>query len=195
MPAPRAETRRPAGAAAGSITRLATFLLLLAGGVVTGLFAVRLVAAALGHGFSPFPYITPDGHALLAWLLLAGMVALAALVWLVLRHDAAAVWLPSAAGDGGVLVRTTDLERPAGSAAARSHPDVVRAAVELSSRGARLRGRVSVQARPLADAGVVRGAVDEAVRRQVARLTGSELERLNVRVRVLKVTQLVRYLP
>jgi hypothetical protein len=153
------------------------------------------VAAALGHDFSPFPYITPGGHAFLAWLLLLGMVALAVLVWLVLRHDAEALWLPSAAGDGGVLVPAADLERPAGSAAGRAHPDVVRAAVELSGRGAGVRGRVRVYARPLADAGVVRGAVDEAVRRQVARLTGAELERLDVRVRVLKVTQLVRHLP
>ena len=53
------------------MTRIATFLLLLAGGLVALLFAVRLTAAALGRDFSPFPYITPGGgHALLAWLLL-----------------------------------------------------------------------------------------------------------------------------
>lgn len=168
---------------------------MLAGGVVALLFAVRLVAAALDHDFSPFTYITPSGHALLAWLLLLGMVVLAGLVWMVLRHDADSLWLPSSSGGGGVLVPTADLERPAGSAAGRSHPDVVRAVVELSSRGAALRGRVTVYARPLADAGAVGGAVDAAVRRQVTRLSGRELERLDVRVRVLKVTQLVRHLP
>ncbi len=168
---------------------------MLAGGVVAALFAVRLVAAALGHDFSPFPYITPGGHAFLAWLLLLAMAALAVLVWLVLRHDASALWLPSAAGTGGVLVPTPAIERPAASAAGRSHPDVVRAEVELSGRGTRLRGKVRVHARPLANADVVRGAVDEAVRRQVARLSGCELERLAVRVKVLRVTQLVRYLP
>jgi hypothetical protein len=41
----------------------------------------------------------------------------------------------------------------------------------------------------------VGGAVDAAVRRQVARLSGAELERLDVRVKVLKVTQLARHLP
>jgi hypothetical protein len=54
---------------------------------------------------------------------------------------------------------------------------------------------VQVWARPLADAAAVSGAADVAVRRQVARLTGRELARLDVRVRVIKVKQLVRYLP
>lgn len=159
------------------------------------LFAMRLLAAAFGSDFSPFSYVTPGGHAFLAWLLLSGMIVLAGLVWLVVRHDADALWLSSPAGDGGVLVPTADLERPAGAAAGRSHPDVVRAEVELSARGAVLRGRVSVSARPLADAAAVGAAVDAAVRRQVTRLSGGELERLDVRVKVLKVTQLVRHLP
>jgi hypothetical protein len=159
------------------------------------LFAMRLVAAAFDCDFSPFAYITPGGHAFLAWLLLSGMIVIAGLIWLVLRHDADALWLPSSSGSGGVLVPTADLERPAGSAAGRSHPDAVRAVVELSARGTALRGRVRVYARPLADAGAVRAAVDAAVRRQVARLSGGELERLDVRVKVLKVTQLARYLP
>ncbi|MGE5229753.1 MAG: hypothetical protein ACM3MJ_08545 [Deltaproteobacteria bacterium] len=150
---------------------------------------------ALDWDFSPFAYITPNGHALLAWLLLLAMVVLAGLVWLVLRQDADSLWLPSPAGEGGVLVPNEALERPAASASGRSHPDVVRAEVVFFKRGAGLRGRVTVWARPLADAGVVGGAVDAAVRRQVARLTGRELERLDVRVKVLKVTQLVRHLP
>jgi len=178
------------------MTRIATFLLLLAGGLVALLFAMRLTAAAFDCDFSPFPYITPGGgHALLAWVLLLGMAVLAGLVWLVLRHDADALWLASPAGGGGVLVPAGDLERPATSGAVRSHPDVVRAEVEFSERGAELRGRVIVWARPLADAGAVRDAADAAARRQVARLTGRELARLDVRVKVLRVTQLARYLP
>jgi hypothetical protein len=157
---------------------------------------VRLVAAALDKDFSPFSYVTPGGgHALLAWLLVLAMAVLAGLVWLVIRHDAGDLWLPSAAGDGGVLVPSGDLERPAASAAVRSHADVVRAEVELGRRGADLRGRVDVWARPLASSDGVAAAVDAAVRRQVVRLTGRDLGRLDVRVRVLKVTQLVRHLP
>ena len=156
---------------------------------------MRLVAAAFDCDFSPFPYITPNGHALLAWLLALGMVVLAGLVWLVLRHDTDAIWLASPAGDGGVLVPNADLERPASSAAGRAHPDVVRTEVEFSRRRAALRGRVTIWARPLADPAAVRDAVDPAVRRQITRLTGRELERLDVRVKVLKVRQLARYLP
>ncbi len=157
---------------------------------------MRLTAAAFDCDFSPFPYVTPGGdHTVLAWMLLMAMVVLAVLVWLVLRHDADSLWLAAGSGAGGVLVATSEVERPASSSAARSHPDAVRAEVELSQRGADLRGRVQVWARPLADAAVVGAAADAAVRRQVSRLTGRDLARLDVRVRVLKVRQLARYLP
>jgi hypothetical protein len=151
---------------------------------------------AAGWDFSPFDYVTPSsGHALLAWLLVIAMAVLAGLVWLVLRHEADALWLASPAGDGGVLVPKSDLERLVSSAAVRAHPDVVRAEAELWQRGAELRGRVRVWARPLADAESVRAAVEAAARRQSGRLTQSELGRADVRVRVLRVTQLVRHLP
>ena len=158
------------------------------------LFAMRLTAAAFSCDFSPFPYLTfTDDHGLLAWLLAAALVVLGILVWLVLRHGAETLWL--AAEDGGVLAPRAGLERPAGVAAAGSHPDVVRAEVELSERGGALRARARVWARPLADAAAVGAAVDEAVRSSVSRLTGREVSRLDVRVRVLTVSQLGRRLP
>jgi hypothetical protein len=164
--------------------------------VVALLFAMRLVAAAFDWDFSPFPYITPGGgHALLAWLLLLAMAVLAVLVWLVLRHDADALWLASPAGDGGVLVPADDLERLVSSASGRAHADVVRAEAELWQRGGELRGRVRVWARPLADADAVGGAVTAAARRQAGRISGQELARVDVRVKVLRVAQLARYLP
>jgi hypothetical protein len=157
---------------------------------------MRLVAAAFDCDFSPFPYITPGGgHALLAWLLLLAMVVLAVLVWMVLRHDGDALWLASPAGEGGVLVPGRDLERLVSSAAGRAHADVVRADAELRQRRGELRGRVTVWARPLAAGDAVGAAVAEAARRQVGRLTGLELGRCDVRVKVLRVTQLARYLP
>ena len=93
----------------------------------------------------------------------SGWLCSAGLVWLVLRHDADALWLPSPAGDGGVLVPSADLERPATSAVGRSHPDVVRAEVEFFKRGAELRGQAIVWARPLANPDAVRDASDAAV--------------------------------
>jgi hypothetical protein len=150
----------------------------------------------VGWDFSPFTYITPSsGHALLAWLLVIAMAVLAGLIWLVLRHDADALWLASPAGDGGVLVPKADLERLVSNAAGRAHPDVVRAEAELWQRGGELRSRVRVWARPLANAEVVRAAVEHGVRRQAGRLTQTDLGRTEVRVSVLKVAQLVRYLP
>jgi hypothetical protein len=71
----------------------------------------------------------------------------------------------------------------------------VRSEVEFVRRGSTLRAKVTVWARPLADASVVSEAVDAGVRRQVMRLTARELERVTVRVKVLKVTQLARHLP
>jgi hypothetical protein len=175
---------------------VATFLLLLASGVVAALFALRLIAVAADWSFSPFTYITPSsGHSLLAWLLVIAMAVLAGLIWLVLRHDADALWLASSGGDGGVLVPKADLERLVTNAAGRAHPDVVRAETELWQRGGEVRCRVKVWARPLAAADGVRAAVEESARRQVARLTQSDLGRADVRVRVLRVAQLVRYLP
>jgi hypothetical protein len=166
------------------------------GGIIALLFATRLMAAAFDSDFSPFPYLKPGGGpGLLAWLLLAVMVVLAVLVWLVLRHDSDSLWLASESGTGGVLVAAAELRRLAASAANRSHPDVVRAEVELWQRGGEVRGRVQVWARPLADAAVVGAAADAAVRRQISRLAGREIGRLGVRVKVLSVTQLARHLP
>jgi hypothetical protein len=178
------------------MTRVATFLLLLASGVVAGLFAVRFISVAAGWDFSPFTYITPSSaHSLLAWLLVIAMAVLAGLIWLVLRHDADALWLASSAGDGGVLLPKADLERLVAGAVRRAHPDVVRAEADVWQRGGEVRCRVKVWARPLAAADGVRAAVEEGARRQVARLTQSELGRADVRVHVLRVGQLVRYLP
>ncbi len=181
------------------MTRIATFLLLLAGGLVALLFAVRLIAAAFNWDFSPFTYITPGGgHALLAWLLLLGDggAGRAWSGWCCATTPTPCGW-PSPAGDGGVLVPNADLERPATSAAGRSHPDVVRAEVEFFERGAELRGRVTVWARPLAERR--RRARRQPTRpRSSARWRGSPAASWrgsNVRVKVLKVTQLARYLP
>ena len=163
-------------------------------GVVALFFAARLTAAAFSCGFSPASYLPyANDAAALAWLLAGALAGLGVLLWLVLRHGDATLWLASP--DGGVLVRAADLQTRAGSAAVRRHPDVLRAEVELSQRGQALRARARVKARPLAPAGAVAAAVEEAVRASVTRLAGRDLERVDVRVRVLSVRALARYLP
>ena len=124
------------------------------------------------------------------------MVVLAGLVWLVLRHDADALWLASPAGDGGVLVPNADLERPASSAAGRAHPDVRAHRGRALQRGARrcAGGSRSGPGRSPTPAPCATRSTRPCAARST-RLTGRELERLDVRVKVLKVTQLARYLP
>ncbi len=158
------------------------------------LFAVRLIMAAFEIDFSPFASLSfGDDYALQAWLLAGLLVVLGLLVWLVLRHGDEAVWLASA--EGGVLVPTDDLERHAAAAAVRSHPDVVRAEVELGMRGGAFRARARVWARPLANAAATGASVEDAVRGRLTRLTGRDVDKLKVTVRVLTVSQLPRYLP
>jgi len=158
------------------------------------LFAMRLTAAAFGCSFSPFTYLWASADpAVLAWVLGGALIALALLLWLVLRHGQEMVWL--AAADGGVLLPAAALSRPATTVATSSHPDVVRAEVDVYGRGGALRARARILARPLADVAAVRDAVEPAVRRAVVRRTGRDLERVDTRVRVLAIRQLARYLP
>jgi hypothetical protein len=151
------------------------------------LFAAVLVSAALEWDFSPFSYITPNGHALLAWLLALGMVVLAGLIWLVLRHDTDALWLASPAGDG-----TSWYQR--GSRAAgfvgRARPSTWCVPRWVLKRSAALRSRVTVWARPLAR----RAVVKPWTRPSPGDGSGDGAERLPLRVKVLK-SRSWRYLP
>ena len=168
-------------------------MLLVAAGFTALLFAMRLTAAAFDCDFSPFPYlgITAD-HASRAWLLAGVVVALAVLVWLVLRHGEETLWLPGEAG--GVLVPAAALARLAEETACR-HPEVVRAEAVLRVRGGAAGGAVRVYGRPLADAARLAAEVEPAVREQLARVVGVAPARLVVRPRILTVPQLKRHLP
>lgn len=190
---PTTDSRRPAGVAAAALTRVATFVLLIAAGVVALLFALRLTAASLGWAFSPFGYLgIPADHGSRAWLLAGVVVALAVLVWLVLRHGEETLWLRGAAG--GVLVPAAALARLVEDAACL-HPEVVRAAAELRVRDGAPGGTVRVYGRPLADPARLAAEVEPAVRERLARVLGVAPARLVVRPRILTVPQLKRYLP
>jgi hypothetical protein len=168
-------------------------VLLLAGGIVALLYAVRLTAAALGWEFSPFaslPLTTDHGwHAV--WLLLAA-VALAFLLWLVARHDEPTLWLSTP--EGGVAVRTSALEELA-VREAEADEDVVRAEAELRvSRGA-LRADVRVYGRPLGDAARLGDEAAARVRAALVAVSGLDDVQVRVRPRILAVRQLARHLP
>ena len=192
----KTDRRRPAGVAPTTLTRVATFVLLIAAGGVALLFAMRLTAAAFGCDFSPFPYlgISAD-HGARAWLLAGVVIVLAVLVWLVLRHGEECLGLPSGGGaGGGVRVPAAALAGLA-EEAARRHPEVVRAEAVLRVRGGAPGGTVRVWGRPLADRARLAAEVEQAVRARLARVVGVAPARLVVRPRILTVPQLKRYLP
>jgi hypothetical protein len=179
--------------AAPALTRYATFALLLAGGIVALLFAVRLVAVAFDSGFSPFPYLyLPEDQGTVAWLLVAAVAVIGLLVWLVMRHGEATVWLPH--DTGGVLVPVAALQRLMEQAAAR-HPEVVRAEAHVRTNGDRLGGVVRVYGRPLADPARLAAEVEPLVVRRLFVITGADPAPVTVKPRVLKVPELKRYLP
>ena len=104
---PQTSDRRPrAGVAPGATTRLATFALLVAAGLVALLFGLRFAAAAVGWHFSPFAHLgLPAAHASLGWLLAGAVIVLAVLLWLVLRYGDEMLWLP---GDAGGVLTAAD---------------------------------------------------------------------------------------
>jgi hypothetical protein len=179
--------------AASRATRYATFALLLTGGVVALLYAMRLVAAAFDCDFSPFPYLgLPKDPGITAYLLLAAIVAVGFLVWLVLRYGEDTLWL--AQPDGGVLVPVGPLQRMVEQVAAR-HPEVVRAEAALKAGGGRLGGVVRVYGRPLADPALIAAEVEPLVNRRLFVITGTDPGAVVVRPRILTVPQLKKYLP
>jgi len=188
------DRRPPAGVAPTAVTRVATFVLLVAAGFVALLFAMRLTAAAFDCDFSPFSYLgmTAD-HASRAWLLAGVVVVLGVLVWLVLRHGEETLWLPGGGG-GGVLVPARALARLAEDTACR-HPEVVHADAVLRVREGAPGGTVRVYGRPLADPARLAAEVELAVRERLARVVGVAPARLVVRPRILTVPQLKRHLP
>lgn len=189
--APTTDRRSPGGALPGAATRVATFLLLIAGGVVALLFAIRLTAAAFDRGFSPFPYLQlPTGHAARAWLLVVVVAVLATLVWLVLRHGERMLWLSCAAG--GVLAPSADLEHLLEAAACR-HPEVVRAQARLQIHRGTMTGTLRIFCRPLVDPAPVAAYVGSEARHELCAATAVTAE-LAVRPSVLTVRQLKRYL-
>ena len=142
-------------------------MLLLAGGAVVLLFAMRLTAAAFDSDFSPFGYLglTAD-PGLRAWLLAGAIVVVGLLVWLVARHGEETFWL--AGPHGGVLVPAAPVVRTVEAAAAR-HPEVVRAEANLRAFGAGLGGTIRVYGRPLADPTRLSAEVEPLVRAGLAR--------------------------
>jgi len=156
--------------------------------------ATRLTAAALGCSWSPFsPLAALEGRPAGVVAAAAALALLAALLWLAVR-PAGDDLLRLAADGVTVTVAGEALAAALAGEAGGAHPDVVRVRLALGLRGATLRGRATVLARPLADAGAVRAAVAAALGAAATAALGRPLDELDVRVRVLRVRDLRRQL-
>lgn len=174
-------------------SRAATVLLLIAGGVVALLFAIRLTAAALGWEYSPFDALPlPVDHGLRAFWLLVVVAVLAVLVWLVVRHDEPMLWLTTP--DGGVAVPASALEQLA-VLEAQADEEVVSAEADLRVARGALKADLRVFGRPFGDAARVRDEAVARVRAGLVAASGLDDVRVKVRARILAVRQLPRYLP
>lgn len=132
--------------------------MLVAAGVVSLALAARLTAAALGCDWSPFSLVAPLERGVVGVLVSAVvLVAVALLLWLAARPGGEER-LRLAADGATIVVAREALAAALAREAEAAHPDVVRVRLALGVRGAVLRGRATVLARPLADAEAVRAA-------------------------------------
>lgn len=163
------------------------------GGVGFLLLAARLVAALAGWSMPPITAISAaQGEFLASVALVIAIVALAALISMVPMQQERLLWLRGE--HGGVLVPLAALERLA-TAEALQHADVVKAEARLTELDGAPAGQVKVYARPLADSASVSGDVQVRVRRELHKVLGREARAVEVRITVLRVEQLKRYLP
>lgn len=190
MPAaPRRRPRREVGAAG----RIAAFVLLLGGGLTLLLFAMRLVAAAFGCGFTPFAYLgLPEDPGRQVVLFAALVAACIALLALVVGDGRSELWLAGAGG--GVLIAADAVERLLRDATL-AHDEVVRADVAARVRRGRPAATLEVDLRPLVDGDAVSAELTAAARELLARVTGTADVEVRVRSRVLAVKQLAGRLP
>ena len=181
--------------AVGHLSLAAAILVLLAVTAAAVYLATHFFAVASGSSFAPFGTWTYGDRVA---VMLVVLVLLVGLLAALLRRAGRPVWL--AAEQGGVLVTPGTLSGPLQRELLRN-VEVVSAHVRVSSRRGRLRADVQAAVRPLADAERLRAEFAAAVGTLLGRLTGVEPDRaaaepdcVHVKVRVLSVRQLGRYL-
>jgi hypothetical protein len=165
----------------------------LAVGAVAVLAAIRLVAAAVGSSYSPYPHLRlPAGHGDRAVLLALALGLIVGLILALTSRDRRRLRL-ELRDEGSVAMEMAAAQGLVCDELGR-HPDVLHAWPEVSASGARLRVSLRVAARPLVSADQVQRDLAEMTRHSLERATGLPVDDVRVQVKVVPVRQLRRYL-
>ena len=156
--------------------------------VAAALLAIRLFAVADGSRFAPFSTWSRGGRLGALLLLLAALLGLTALL---VRRPSRPVWLATEAG--GALVAPAAIEERIRDAVA-SHVEVLRARAHVSVSEGKPRADVQAMVRPLAAAAPLQEAFTATARDLLEHITGLEAGPVDVKVRVVPVRRLRRYL-
>jgi hypothetical protein len=155
--------------------------------------AGRLLAALVGVEIAPLAALSTLSGELIASLLLAvAILVLAALVSMIPGEARRTLWVNGERG--GVLVSLASLQRLA-EATALENADVVRVRARLRERDGAPVGSLRLYARPLADAARVGDDVKRRVQTEIDLVIGRRVTDVEVAPKVLRVSQLSRYLP
>ena len=154
---------------------------------------MRLVAAAAGSAYSPYPHLdVPTRHGDRAVLLALVLGLIVGLILTLTSRDRRRLRLEL--GDEGSVAMDLAAAQGLVRDELGRHPDVLRARPEVTAGGASLRARVWVTARPLASADQVQRDLTKMTRDGLERATGLPVDDVRVRVKVVAARQLRRYL-
>ncbi len=162
--------------------------MLLGAAAAAALLAIRLFAIAAGSQFAPFSSWSRGARLGALLVVLAVLLGLAALL---IRRPRRPLWF--AGESGGALVLREAIEERLRRAVV-DHADVLRAHVHVEVVDGRPRAEAEVAVRPLAEAAGLRDELAATVRELLERITGLEASRVEIRVHVIPVRRLRRYL-
>jgi hypothetical protein len=165
----------------------------LAAAAAAVLAAIRLLAAAVGSAYSPYPHLhLPIAHEDRAVLLALALGLAAGLVLTLTRRDRRRLRLKL--GDEGSVVMDLAAAQTLLCDELGRHPDVLRTRPEVAATGARLRAQVWVAARPLVAADEVQRHLTQTTRESLEQATGLPVDDVRLQVKVVTARRLRRYL-
>jgi uncharacterized alkaline shock family protein YloU len=177
----------------GALDRLAAAAVFLLGGFAALYWAIRLAAVSAHCTWARLSFLhlpdSPDGRIAIGSALFAMTVAMLAVL---LRRGEQRIAV-DVSEHGTVVLGAATLERLVGETVG-AHREIVRVRVEVQSRDDGLVVRVWAAARPQADAAALRAEIEESVRAALGQATGLTVAAAHMKLKVLRVKDLRRYL-